>query len=179
MRRPDLVPDCGSCDAICCVATSFDASEDFAISKAAGLACPNVTTTHQCAIHGALTERGFSGCSVYECYGAGPRITKRFAGRSSQRQRDDAFLVMRVVHELLWQLTEAAKLCPVSRDDLASELSREIAALDVIAQAPTPALLATDLRPHEKSARAALRRIGEALGGRRVHLRVMAETPRE
>jgi hypothetical protein len=173
MRRLDLVPDCGSCDAICCVATSFEASEDFAITKAAGARCPHLTA-HQCTIHGKLIARGFLGCSIYDCYGAGPKITRAFAGaHGRETQRNAAFLALRIVHELLWQLTEASKLCPPSREDVAADLAREIARLDAIAQAPTAVLLATDLTPSEESARATLRRVGEALGGRSVTLHVL------
>ncbi|MCY1016082.1 hypothetical protein [Pyxidicoccus sp. MSG2] len=36
MPRPDLVPDCSACTALCCVATSFERSEDFAFDKPVG-----------------------------------------------------------------------------------------------------------------------------------------------
>ena len=163
MRRPDLTPDCGSCAAICCVATSFDASEDFAFSKAAGVPCPHVARDCRCTIHDALVARGLSGCAIYDCYGAGQRVTRAFAGRD-ERERNEAFLVLRVVHELLWLLTEAAKLCPSSHDELDAHLAREIEALDAIARCPT---LVVDLRPHRETTHALLRRVGHALGGRR------------
>jgi hypothetical protein len=164
MRRPHLVPDCGSCDALCCVATPFDASEDFAITKPAGKPCPHLATDHRCTIHEARLERGFLGCTIYDCYGAGPEVTRRFAGgRSHQPQRDAAFMALRVVHELLWQVLEAAKLCPASQQSLAAELHQQIATLEALAHSPTSALLATTLEPYETAARALLRRLGKAL----------------
>jgi hypothetical protein len=167
MRRPDLVPDCGSCDALCCVATPFDASEDFAISKAAGAACPHLASDHRCTIHESRIERGFLGCTIYDCYGAGPEITRRFAGcRSHQLQRDAAFMALRVVHELLWQLLEASKLCPASDEPLASALRLQLEKLEELARLPTPALLAADLEPNERAARALLKRLGKALTNR-------------
>jgi hypothetical protein len=176
MRRPDLVPDCGSCDALCCVATSFEASEDFAVDKSAGVRCPHLTSEHKCSIHDKLIDRGFLGCVLYDCYGAGPTITRRFAGTHAELQRNSAFNALRTVHELLWQLTEAAKLCPAARADIATEIAREIERLDAIAQGPTSALIALDLTAREAAARASLRRVGEALGGRRpaAHLPVLA-----
>ena len=72
MRRADLVPDCGRCAALCCIATSFEASEDFAFDKAAGTGCRYLTRDCRCAIHDQLAERGFRGCAAYECFGAGP-----------------------------------------------------------------------------------------------------------
>jgi hypothetical protein len=167
MRRPDLVPDCGSCDALCCVATSFDACEDFAITKPAGTPCPHLATNHRCTIHASRLERGFLGCTIYDCYGAGPEVTRRSASDGSrQRQRDAAFMALRIVHELLWQLLEAAKLCPASQRSLAAELQDQIAELESLAHAPTSVLLVTAIEPHEVASRALLRRLGEALSGR-------------
>ena len=167
MRRLDLIPDCGSCAALCCVAPSFEASEDFALDKPAGVACPYVTRDCRCSIHSERIERGFPGCTVYDCFGAGQRTTRAFASRpSAERERNAAFLRLRVVHELLWMLTEAAKLCPPGSKGVRAELEIEIHALDSLAQASPEALLAIDLEAWRTIAAATLRRLGEALGGR-------------
>jgi hypothetical protein len=168
MRRPDLLSDCASCAAVCCIATAFEASEDFAFDKRAGVGCRHLTPDCRCAIHTDRVERGFSGCVVYECYGAGQRVTRMFAGTcGAQGRRDEAFMILRVVHEWLWLLTEAAKLCPPSHADISTQLVREIEALDAIAAGPLAALFEWDLRPHQAASRALLLRVGEALGGRR------------
>jgi hypothetical protein len=175
MRRSDLVPDCGSCAAICCVATSFEASEDFAFDKPAGVHCRHLTRDCRCAVHDDLARRGLPGCAVYDCYGAGQRMTRAFSvrGQSSladtanDAERNEAFLILRVVHELLWQLTEAAKLCPATRGDVGATLALEIDALDAIARAPWSDLFDVDLGPHRDAARRLLCRVGDALGGRR------------
>ena len=172
MRRPDLVADCASCAAICCIATSFDASEDFAFAKPAGVACANLTRDCRCAIHDELAVHGFAGCAVYDCHGAGPRVTRAFAGVADRGQpRDAAFRILRVVHELLWLLTEAVKLGPPG--ELAAQLAAEIAGLDAIAGGPIHALVDVDLRAVDAAARALLRRVGTALGGRRPVARVL------
>lgn len=164
MRRPDLASDCRSCDALCCVATSFDASEDFAISKAAGAPCPHLADDHRCTIHAALTERGFLGCAIYDCYGAGPKITRAWLRHcSSERQRHAAFMAMRVVHELLWQLLEASRMCPCAQTELGAEIAREIATLEALAQTPTSVPETSALEPYERRARALLRRLGQVL----------------
>ena len=121
---------------MCCVATSFDASEDFAFDKPAGTACRYVRPDCRCAIHDQLVERGFGGCAIYDCYGAGPRVTRAFAGRRGcDRARNEAFLILRVVHELLWLLTQAARRCSDQIDlDLARAIDVEIDALDAVAQ---------------------------------------------
>jgi hypothetical protein len=166
MRRLDLVPDCGSCAAICCVATSFETSEDFALDKPAGVACRHLTRANLCSIHDDLVRRGFAGCAIYDCYGAGQRATRAFAGaQDAELLRNDAFLILRGVHEHLWLLTEAAKLCPESERDLRSDLARTITSLDGIARDPAH-LREVDLEPHLTAARVLLRRVGDALGGR-------------
>lgn len=174
MRRPDLEADCASCAAICCTATSFAASEDFAFDKPAGVACGHLRRDGRCAIHDELAVRGFSGCAVYDCYGAGPRVTRAFAGvQGAERRRDAAFLALRVVHELLWLLTEAAKLCPASPAELRGQLTAQVEALDAIACAPD-ALMELDLAQLDAAARTLLRRVGSAQGGRRAARRVLA-----
>jgi hypothetical protein len=153
---------------------SFDASEDFAFAKEAGVGCRYLRRDCRCAIHGELVERGLRGCSLYDCYGAGPRVTRAFAGvHGADRERDEAFRILREVHELLWLLTEAAKLCPAA-DALGAQLELAIEALDAIAQGSAAELFEADLRPHRAAARALLRRVGDALGGRRQAARALA-----
>jgi hypothetical protein len=174
MRRPDLVADCASCAAICCTATSFAACEDFAFDKPAGVACGHLRRDGRCAIHDELAVRGFAGCAVYDCYGAGPRVTRAFAGvRGDKRRRDAAFLALRVVHELLWLLTEAAKLCPASPPELREQLAAQIEALDAIACTPD-ALVELDLARLDRSTRILLTCVGGAVGGRRAARRVLS-----
>jgi hypothetical protein len=133
MRRLDLVHDCERCDALCCIATSFEASEDFAIDKEAGVACPHLTPDHRCAIHDHLEARGFRGCAAYGCHGAGQRVTGAFAGRDdAAAERNEAFMILRGVHELLWLLQGAAELCPPSHAELRGQTARAIDVLQSI-----------------------------------------------
>jgi len=118
----DLRADCSSCFALCCVALPFAASADFAIDKAAGTPCPNVQTDFRCGGHTYLRPRGFSGCTVYDCFGAGQKVSQvtfggqdwRSGGREHARRMFDVFPVVRQLHELLWYLTEALTL-PAAR----------------------------------------------------------------
>ncbi|WP_428261657.1 hypothetical protein [Haliangium sp.] len=165
MRRPDLTPNCDSCAALCCVAMPFDASEDFAFAKAAGARCRYLTGDCRCSIHDDLIGRGFAGCVSYECYGAGPRATVRFT-KENERTRNEAFVVLVAVHEQLWLLTEAQKLCPRICDQLHIELAAHIATLDAVAAEAAPALIELDLRPLRALTDALLHQVGDALGGR-------------
>ncbi|AKF07348.1 hypothetical protein [Sandaracinus amylolyticus] len=164
MRRSDLVADCSACAALCCTALPFDASEEFAIDKGAGEPCRYLCTDDRCAIHDQLVVRGFSGCAAFDCYGAGPRVTRAFADAP---QRDDAFRVLRELHELLWLLTEAAKLVPPTHAELRARLASEVDGIEAIACGPIDALLEVDPRGHHERAHALLRRVGDTLGGRR------------
>ena len=165
MRRFDLVPDCGRCAGVCCVAPSFEASDDFALDKAAGERCPNLTTDHRCRIHDELRVRGFSGCAIYVCYGAGQRATRAFPDDDAAPLRNEAFLVLRVACELLWLATEATALCPPGNSELVLELEGRIQALDRIVNMTGAALLDVDLTSHERAVRALLLRVGTAIGG--------------
>lgn len=149
---------------MCCEATSFEASEDFAFDKPAGSRCRFLRRDCRCGIHPELAARGMSGCAIYDCYGAGQRVTRAFAhARDATLERNEAFLRLRVVHELLWLLTEAAQRC--AQPELESELAAEIEALDAFRP---ETLLEAELHAHEQVTRALLRRVGAALGGRRL-----------
>lgn len=122
-RREDLGADCANCYGLCCVALAFTKSVDFPLDKPAGEPCTNLDDRHACRIHPHLRDRGFKGCTVFDCFGAGQRVSRStFAGRS---WRDDpqtraamfaTFPVVRRLHELLWYLDEAITLVEQTRD---------------------------------------------------------------
>lgn len=112
-----LSPDCAECCGLCCVAPAFLASADFAIDKPAGRPCPNLQPDFRCGIHSRLRNLGFPGCVVYDCFGAGQRVTQEiFAGADWRTNTEIAprmfavYFVVRQLHELLWYLTEALAL---------------------------------------------------------------------
>ncbi|MHC0432894.1 pentapeptide repeat-containing protein [Streptomyces sp. O3] len=113
----ELRADCGKCFGLCCVALPFAASADFAVDKAAGVACGNLQEDFRCGIHARLRESGYSGCTVFDCFGAGQQVSLvTFGGRDWRRDPDTArrmfevFPVMRQLHELLWYVAEALEL---------------------------------------------------------------------
>lgn len=120
--EPELRADCARCAGLCCVALAFYASDMFPIDKPAEEPCPHLTPDDRCAIHVDRTERGFGGCAVYDCLGAGQRVTHElFAGRSwrdgpaTARAMFDAFMTMRRVHQWL-ELLRAARGLTLSAD---------------------------------------------------------------
>ena len=116
-----LQADCSRCAALCCVAPAFAKSSDFAINKPAGKPCPNLAEDFRCDIHDTLPERGFPGCVVFDCFGAGQQVTQvTFGGRQWRDtpgiagQMFAVLPVMRQLHELLWYVTKALEL-PAAR----------------------------------------------------------------
>ncbi|SMC84075.1 pentapeptide repeat-containing protein [Lentzea albidocapillata] len=117
----ELKGDCANCFGLCCVALPFAKSADFAATKDAGTPCRNLLADHRCGIHDQLRPKGYAGCTVYDCFGAGQRVSQTvFAGvdwRTAEREKMFAvFPVVRQLHELLWYLAEAGRLDP--HDDL-------------------------------------------------------------
>lgn len=114
---PDLTSDCRNCAALCCIALAFDAGDEFAIDKPAGLPCPNLDGNLGCSVYGRLEAEGFRGCVRYECKGAGQRVTQEvFKGRNWLDEPDlaqpmiAAFSAMRMVHDGIELLETAAWL---------------------------------------------------------------------
>lgn len=116
----ELQADCASCFGLCCVALPFAASADFPLDKAAGQPCPNLGTDSRCGIHPELRQRGFTGCTVYDCFGAGQQVSQvtfggrdwRTAPKATARRMFEVFPVVRQLHELLQYITEALSLDP-------------------------------------------------------------------
>lgn len=112
--RDHLQGDCENCFGLCCVALPFAVSSDFAADKDAGTPCPNLQSDFRCGVHTTLRDRGFRGCTVYDCFGAGQKVSQdTFDGQhwrqapESAKQMYEVFPVMWQLHELLWYLTEA------------------------------------------------------------------------
>ncbi|MEV6629439.1 pentapeptide repeat-containing protein [Actinoplanes sp. NPDC051470] len=162
----ELVADCARCAGLCCVAPAFARSSDFAIDKPAGRPCPNLADDFRCGIHQQLTDRGFRGCVVFDCFGAGQQVTQHtFGGRDWRSAPELAgamfatLPVMRQLHELLWYVTEALEL------DAAARVHDKLrAALDQTEQLTmgTPAeLAALDLDAHRRRVNPLLQRASE------------------
>jgi hypothetical protein len=108
--RSALRADCAACTGLCCVAPAFSRSSDFAADKPAGLPCRHLGADARCGIHPVLRERGYTGCAVFDCFGAGQRVT---AAAGSWREPGAApavfaaFAAVRPLHEVLWYLADA------------------------------------------------------------------------
>ena len=121
MTRPDSAyrSDCSRCAGLCCVALSFTRSADFPEDKAAGDPCRHLGPDFGCGIHDRLRDRGYNGCTVFECSGAGQQVTQvTFGGADWRTEPDlrqsmfDVFDVMRQLHEMLALLEERPGAAP-------------------------------------------------------------------
>lgn len=178
--RQALRADCSDCFGLCCVALTFSKSADFPVNKAAGTPCANLQQDFRCGIHQNLRQKGFSGCTVYDCFGAGQKVSQSTFGGTdwrqdpdSARQMFDVFPVMRQLHELLWYLTEALtlpltpplnpppSLTPPQDDPLRTDIQRALEKTERLTQG-TPAEVAdTDVAAHREDVNALLLRTSE------------------
>lgn len=115
--RSDLHTDCKNCFGLCCVALPFAASADFALNKDGGRPCPNLQDDYHCGIHQQLRQKGFRGCAVYECFGAGQKVSQvLFKGKDwrkapeTAKQMFEVFPIVQQLHEMLLYLAEALSL---------------------------------------------------------------------
>ena len=148
--QPDLQADCGSCFGLCCVALPFSRSSDFPVNKSAGTPCGNLQEDFRCGIHERLRDKGYNGCTVFDCFGAGQKVSQvTFEGVSWREEPDSAramyeiFPVVRQLHELLKYTAQALDLPaarPVHRD-----LLRAYERIDALTRDTVQTLLAVDV----------------------------------
>ncbi|MDQ0792294.1 pentapeptide repeat-containing protein [Streptomyces sp. B1I3] len=164
--RAALRADCANCFGLCCVALTLTASADFAINKDAGEPCRNLRDDFRCGIHARLRPAGFSGCTVYDCFGAGQKVSQEtYGGRDWKRAPDTApqmfqvFPVMRRLHELLWYLTEALAL--PAAEPVHGELRAAFEATERLTHGSAEDLAELDVSAHREKVAALLQRAGE------------------
>jgi uncharacterized protein YjbI with pentapeptide repeats len=161
-----LRADCENCFALCCVAPTFSVSADFPITKHADQPCPHLQPDFRCGIHTQLRQQGFRGCTVYDCFGAGQKVSQvTFAGVDWRRaprtakQMFEVFLIMRNLHELLWYLTEALTLS--SSHSLSHELSCSRSEIERLTYHRPEALTELDMTALQRNVNALLLRTSE------------------
>ena len=166
--RDGLAADCSRCAGLCCVAPAFAASADFAVDKPAGTPCRHLRDDFRCGIHDRLRPEGFPGCTVFDCFGAGQRITQQtFGGRTWRESPELAagqfavMPVMRQLHEILWYLAEAATLPAAAALHPAVEEAR--AATERLAGADVDELRALDVGAHRAEVGALLQQVSDAV----------------
>ncbi|MFB7455374.1 pentapeptide repeat-containing protein [Streptomyces sp. NPDC056188] len=173
--RSGLRGDCARCFGLCCVALPFAASADFALDKPAGKPCPNLRDDHRCGIHTRLRQQGFTGCTVYDCFGAGQKVSQvvfggqdwRTGSGEDARLMSEVFPVVRQLHELLWYVTEALDLSAAR--PVHGELRRALERTGQLTLLPPGELVALDVGVHRQEVNVLLLRTSELVraGARR------------
>ncbi|MCA6095330.1 pentapeptide repeat-containing protein [Streptomyces sp. SCA3-4] len=164
--RLPLLGDCENCFGLCCVALPFAASADFAVNKNAGKPCTNLQSDFRCGIHTRLRTSGFRGCTVYDCFGAGQKVSQHtFAGRDwrqapeTAQQMFDVFPVVRQLQELLWYLNETLTL-PAARP-VHAEAGRLLEETERLTLLDADGLAAVDVAAHRQKVNTVLLRTSE------------------
>ncbi|SFF20137.1 Uncharacterized protein YjbI, contains pentapeptide repeats [Paenibacillus catalpae] len=166
LERRHLRGDCENCFGLCCVALPFAASADFAIDKNSGQPCRNLQEDFRCGIHNNLRQQGFRGCTVYDCFGAGQKLSQfTFGGRSwrhephKAKQIFEVFPAMWHLHELLWYLTGAAE--HQAARPIRQELQAQLEETERLTCLDADALLELDVAAHRAKVNALLLQTSE------------------
>ncbi|MEE1833146.1 pentapeptide repeat-containing protein [Streptomyces sp. SP17KL33] len=165
----ELRSDCGSCFGLCCVALPFARSADFAVDKAAGTPCGNLADDFRCGIHDRLRGEGFTGCTVYDCFGAGQKVSQgtfggeswRAGGREHARLMFDVFPVVRQLHELLWYLTESLTL--LAARPLYAHLRRALDETERLTERTAEELAELDVAAHRQDVNTLLLKVSDLM----------------
>lgn len=174
--RSRLRADCAQCFGLCCVALPYAKSADFAFDKSAGTPCRNLNADFRCGVHQKLRNLGMRGCTVYDCFGAGQKVSRQtYGGRdwrqdpASARQMFEVFPVMWQLHELLWYLTEARSLEPAS--PIHAELDTALEETSRLTELDPESILNIDMTAYRAKVNTLLLRSSELVreDGRRKH----------
>ncbi|MFH9264862.1 pentapeptide repeat-containing protein [Streptomyces sp. NPDC017546] len=164
--QPDLQADCGNCFGLCCVALPFSRSSDFPVNKSAGTPCGNLQEDFRCGIHERLRDQGYNGCTVFDCFGAGQKVSQvTFKGVSWREEPDSAramFEVLPVVRQLqeLLKYTAQALDLPAARP-VHRDLRHAYERIDALTRETAESLLAVDVDALRGEVNPLLLRAGE------------------
>lgn len=164
---PDsLRADCENCFGLCCVALPFAASADFAFDKDGGTPCRNLQLDFRCGIHKDLRKKGFRGCTVYECFGAGQKVSQVTFGGNDWRDNSDTakqmfkvFPIMQQLHEMLWYLNEALAL--EAARSIHSDLRHAFTVTERLTRLSPESLMELNVSEHRADVNVLLMRVSE------------------
>lgn len=109
--------NCEKCSGLCCVALYCNKTDGFPTNKDAGIPCKHLDSDFRCDIHSNLASKNMRGCLAYDCFGAGQKVTQRYASgvdwKAVSNQAAEIFQVFIIVfqlHQMEWYLVEALSL---------------------------------------------------------------------
>lgn len=152
----DVSADCENCFGLCCVALPYMKSADFAYDKDSGIPCGNLQSDYRCSIHKNLRNNGFRGCTVYECFGAGQKVSQvTYSGNDWRSKKEiaiemfDVFPIMQQLHEMLRYLYEA--LNRKEAREIHKDIHQAIAQTEHLTYLNPKSILKIDLLQHRAS----------------------------
>lgn len=170
MNSHPYAADCERCFGLCCVALPYARSADFAQDKDGGVPCRNLDENYRCGIHPRLRSSGFKGCTVYDCFGAGQRVSQgTYRGVSWRdepaiaKEMFDVFPIVRQLHEMLAYLHEALSL--EEARPLREELRQTMEETEALASLDPQSLLGLDVPARRAVVNERLLRVSELVRG--------------
>ncbi|MBA3782373.1 MAG: pentapeptide repeat-containing protein [Nocardioides sp.] len=145
MTQLELASDCSRCFGLCCVLLPFRAESGFGDDKQSGTPCGHLGADDGCGIHDDLRDRGWPGCTVFECFGAGQQVSQVTYAGTSWRESDNlgemaaVLSAMRQLHEMLVHLTEVGRTSP------SPVAARLVERITTMTSQPPEAVLAIDI----------------------------------
>lgn len=162
----ELRANCEKCFGLCCVALPYAKSADFALNKDGGTPCTNLQENYRCKIHTNLRGEGFRGCSVYECFGAGQKVSQLiYKGRDWRQYPETAaemfnvFPIMQQLHEMLLYLSEG--LSRKEASSIHNDLRLAVQKTEELTNIDPKAILALDIPKHRAYVNQLLLKISE------------------
>jgi uncharacterized protein YjbI with pentapeptide repeats len=161
-----LRADCANCFGLCCVALPYAKSADFAFDKHGGTPCRNLLSNYLCGIHKDLRNNGFRGCSAYECFGAGQKVSQvTYNGIDWRSNKDiaqemfDVYPIVQQLHEMLWYLNEILTI--QAAKSIHKEVKQSIKDTDNLTNNSPEFILSIDVAEHRKKVNKLLIRTSE------------------
>lgn len=152
-NRSSLSADCENCFGLCCVALPYAKSADFAFDKDGGTPCRNLQSDYRCSIHKDLRSQSFKGCTVYECFGAGQKVSQvTYKGNdwrdnpTLSKKMFDVFPIMQQLHEMLYYLNEALSLEEIR--PIYSNLQQTVKEIKQLTKLSSKSILELDVPSH-------------------------------
>ncbi|ALC87445.1 hypothetical protein AM499_17725 [Bacillus sp. FJAT-22090] len=161
-----LKADCGNCFGLCCVALPYAKSADFPLDKDGGTPCSNLQSDYRCGIHQNLRNEGYKGCTVYECFGAGQKVSQfTYKGNdwrdnpSTAKEMFDVFPIMQQLHEILVYLSEALRR--EETKPIHGDLEEALEKTEELTHLPPQSIKAIDVHAHRAAVNEFLLRTSE------------------
>ncbi|MEG0051073.1 MAG: pentapeptide repeat-containing protein [Terrisporobacter sp.] len=160
--------DCSKCKGFCCVALYFSKSDGFPKDKVGGTPCTNLKEDFTCKIHKDLNKKGLKGCTSYDCFGAGQKVSQ-ITYKDKTWQKDsklaiemfDVFVIMRQLHEMLWYLCDALTF---AQDEVTkNKLKTMIKKTEELTNLDGSYILNIDIENHRNKVNCLLKTVGEAV----------------